>query len=74
MSFPSILRTKNSRYEPPHDKTNEMTVRPVNRVFAVHMKKVWVLSYPLSAQRKLRSDWEDAQADQSLRWAHKSFC
>ena len=27
------------------------------RVFAVRMKKAWVLSYPLSAQRGLWSDW-----------------
>ena len=40
------------------------------RVFAVRMKKAWVLSYPLSAQRRLWSDWADAQADLSLRWAH----
>ena len=45
-------------------------------VFAVGMKKAWVLSYPLSAQRRLRSDWTDAQANlsrhlvQSLCW----FC
>ena len=39
-------------------------------VFAVRMKKAWVLSYPLSAQRRLWSDWADAQADLSLRWAH----
>ena len=44
------------------------------RVFAVRMKKVWVLSYPLSAQRRLWSDWVAAQADLSLRWAHMSFC
>ena len=25
-------------------------------------------------QRKLRSDWADAQADLSLRWAHMLFC
>ena len=31
------------------------------------------LSYPLSAQRSLWSDWADAQADQSLRWAHTHF-
>ena len=37
------------------------------RVFAVRMKKAWVLSYPLSAQRRLWSDWADAQADLSLR-------
>ena len=40
------------------------------RVFAVRMKKAWVLIYPLSAQRRLWSDWADAQADLSLRWAH----
>ena len=28
-------------------------IRPVLSVFAVHMKKAWVLSYPLSAQRRL---------------------
>ena len=44
------------------------------RVFAVRMKKAWVLSYPLSAQRRLRSDWADAQADLSLRWAHTLSC
>ena len=43
------------------------------RVFAVRMKKDWVLSYPLSAQRRLWSDWVDAQADLSLRWAHSHF-
>ena len=30
------------------------------RVFAVRMKKAWVLSYPLRAQRRLWSDWADA--------------
>ena len=44
------------------------------RVFTVCMKKAWVLSYPLSAQRKLWSDWVDTQADLSLRWAHMPFC
>ena len=44
------------------------------RVFAVRMKKAWVLSYPLSAQRRLCSDWAEAQADLSLRWAHMPFC
>ena len=52
-------------YEPPHDKTNKMACAPnedsdqpghlpsLIRVFAVRMKKVWVVSYPLSAQRRL---------------------
>ena len=43
------------------------------RVFAVCMKKAWVLSYPLSAQRRLWSDRADAQADLSLRWVHTYF-
>ena len=51
-------------FEPRHDKTNKVSVRPAKtqislgicrliRVFAVCMKKPWVLSYPLSAQRRL---------------------
>ena len=43
------------------------------RVVAVRMKKAWVLSYPLSTQQRLWSDWVDAQADLSLRWAHTHF-
>ena len=42
------------------------------RVFAVRMKKTWVLSYPLSAQRRLWSDWADARLI-CLRWAHSHF-
>ena len=42
-------------------------------VFAVRMKKPWVLSYSLSAQGRLWSDWADAQADPSLRRAHSGF-
>ena len=37
--------------------------------FAVCMKKAWVLSYPLRAQRRLWSHW----ADLSLRCVHMSF-
>ena len=74
------------RYEPRHDKTNKMACAPSEdsdqpghppsliRVFAVHMKKAFmVLSYPLSAQRRLWSDWAEAQADLSLRWANSHF-
>ena len=57
--------------EPEHDKTNKMIYVPSKdlnppsliSVFAVRMKKLWVLSYPLSAQWRLWSDWVDAQAD-----------
>ena len=37
------------------------------------MKKSWALSYPLSARRRLWSDWADAKADLSFRWAHTHF-
>ena len=71
-------------FEPWHDKTNKMSVRPAKSlislgicpiwsVFAVRMKKAWVLSYLLSAQRRLWLDWADAQADLRLRWAHSHF-
>ena len=43
------------------------------RVFAVRMKKPSVLSYSLSAQRRIWSDWADAQACLSLRW-RTFFC
>ena len=66
-------------HEPPHDKTNRMAIAPnedtdqpahppsLIRVFAVHLKKHWVLSYPLSALQRLWSDWAD------LRWAQRLF-
>ena len=71
--------------EPHRDKTSKMAYAPgedldqpghppsLIRVFPVRIKKVWVLSYPLSAERRLWSDWADAQADLSLRWAHMPF-
>ena len=71
--------------KPPHDKTSKMACALSNdsdqpghppsliRVFAVRMKKAWVLSYPLSARRRLWSDWADSEADPSLRWTHCHF-
>ena len=55
---------KEAQTEPRHDKTNKMIVCPAKTqislgihqvwsVFAVRRKKSWVLSYPLSAQRRL---------------------
>ena len=51
-------------------------IRPVWSVFAVRMKKYWVLSYPLRAQWRLWSDWANAQADLSLHCAQSFswFC
>ena len=71
--------------EPPLDKTNKSACAPsedsdqpgqapsLTRIFTVSMKKAWVLSYPLSTQRRLWSDWVDAQADLSLGWVHSHF-
>ena len=82
-----VVNGTNMAYKPLHDKTSNVVVCPAKtqislgirhppsliRVFAVCMKKAWVLSYPLSAQRRLWSDWADAQADLSLCWAHSHF-
>ena len=46
------------KFEPRHDKTNNMACVPsLIRVFDVRIKKSWVLSYPLSALRRLWSVW-----------------
>ena len=61
-------------------KQTKWHVRPAKtqisliRVFAVRKKKACDHSYPLSAQWRLWSDWANAQADLSLRWAHMPFC
>ena len=74
-----------SIYEPPHDKTNGIACAPSEdsdqsghppsliRVFAVRMKKAWVLSYPQSTRedsdqtgRMPRLIWVFAQSDQSF--------
>ena len=70
--------------EAPRDKTNKMACAPredsaqtrhppsLIRVFAVRMKKVWVLSYPLSSQRRLvRLD--GCPVGSESRWAHSHF-
>ena len=66
---------QNQQSECAPSKDSEQPGHPPSliRVFAVRMKKAWVLSYPLSAQRRLWSDWADAQADLNLCWAHTHF-
>ena len=71
-------------FEPPHDKTNKMTVHPAKTQISLGIRPVWSES-SLSAWRKLGSlathwaysedwsDWADAQADLSLRWVHTHF-
>ena len=70
--------------EPTRDKTNKWHVRPAKTQISLGIRPVWSES-SLSARRKLESlathwahsedwsDWVDAQADLSLRWAHSHF-
>ena len=44
------------------------------RVFVVHFKDSQGPKLSLCRQQRHRSDWVDAQADLSLRWAHMPFC
>ena len=67
-------------YELPHDKTNNNECAPSEHLdqpghppSPISLRS-WVLSYPVSAQLRLGSDWVDAQADWSLCWGHMSFC
>ena len=69
----SRLVTKPTKWHVRPVKTQPGHPPSLIRVFTVRMKKAWVLSYPLSGQRRLWSDWADAQADLSLRWA-QSLC
>ena len=71
-------------FEPVHDKTNKVTVRPAKTWISLGIRPVWSES-SLSTWIKLGSlatqwahsedwsDWMDAQADLSLRWADRSF-
>ena len=72
-------------YEPSHDKTNKMTVRPAKTQISLGIRPVWsesslcaqwVAKDPsfLHADCEDWSDWVDAQADLSLHWAHMPFC
>ena len=69
-------------YEPRHDKTNKMSVRPAKTQISLGIRPVWsefslcaqwVAKVSSCGQRRLWSDWADAQADLSLRWAHTHF-
>ena len=67
--------------EPAHDKTNKNCTSDQRRLRSVGHPPSLISfccpheeSYPLSAQRRLWSDWADAQADLSLRWALMLIC
>ena len=75
-------------YEPPHDKTNKMTVCPAclpKTQIGLSICPVWsesslcaqwIAKDPsfLHADSEDWSDWRDARADLSLRWVHMSVC
>ena len=73
-------------YELPHDITNKMICAPSEesdqpgnlpslvRVFAVRSKCSRGPNVSSCGQRRLWSDWANAQADLRLRWVHRSFC
>ena len=55
----------------PSEDSDQPGRRPsLIKVFAVHMKKHWILSYPLFAPPRL---WSDVQVDLSLPLAHSHF-
>ena len=67
----TCFMTKPTQWRAPSEDSDQRGHLPsLIRVFAVRMKKAWVLSYPLSAQQRLWSDWANAQADLSLCWVH----
>ena len=59
-------------YAPSEDSNQAEHLPLLIRVFAVRMKKPWDLNCSMSGKRRLWSDWADAQAELSLRWAHRS--
>ena len=69
----AIWQNQQSECAPSKDSDQPGHPPSLMRVFTVHMKKPWVLSYPLSAQWRLWSDWADAQADLSLCRVHSHF-
>ena len=60
------LDPRKKHFEPPYDKTNKMTVVP--------SEESDQSGHPPSLIRVFDVRSMDAQADLSLRWAHKSFC
>ena len=83
MNLSANSNWKRNWFEPPHNKTNKMTVRParLRSVWASTqfdpslLCAQWVAKDPsfLHADSEDWSDWADAQADLSLHWAHSHF-
>ena len=52
---------------------NEVIMRPAKTQISLGIRPVWSVFAEPCRQRRLWSDWADAQADRSLRWAHTHF-
>ena len=82
MIIAEILQEVLHIIEPPHDKTNKMTVHPAKTQISLGIWSEsmlcasWVAKDPsfLHADSEDWSDWADAQVELSLRWAHMPFC
>ena len=73
VKWATTWQNQQSDCAPSEDSDQPVHPPSLFRVFAVYMKKTYILSYPFSAQRRLWSDWADAQADLSSLGVH-SFC
>ena len=73
IKWAATWQNQQSKCAPSEDSDQPGHQPSLIRVFAVRMKKAWVLSYPLSAQQRLWSDWADAQAELSSLGA-QPFC
>ena len=65
----ALWQNQQSECAPSEDSDQPGHPPSVIRVFTVRIKKACTLSYPLSAPRRLWSDWADAQADDSEDWS-----
>ena len=54
----------------PAETQIKLRIRAGWAMFTAHLKTLWILGYPQCALQRLWSDYADAQADLSLRWAH----
>ena len=76
--YSEMSMTDEKKTEPKHDKTNKMTCAPSEDSGQSRHPQCaqWVTKGTSSScgQRRLWSDWADAQTDLSLRRAHRSFC
>ena len=74
-SYLSRLMTKQTKWHVRPAKTQiSLGIRPVWSEYSLSARrKLDLISYALSAKRRLWSNWAVAQADLSLRWAHSHF-